>query len=489
MSRLSSLQAGLGERSDQLVGRAPRDAARHDQAQVGPHGQLRRDVQRVRHDGDLLQGDERPCDLGRGRASGEADRGSLRDEPRRRVRDPALLLLVAGALVPERQFVEQSLRSPRRRASGGAGGSPRASPRSRRIVAADTPSRRHSSVTLTEPPSARSSRITLNRSAWRIGTEYRECHARLACPDDRSCIKSGRMSEIERELTSQPETWRRAAAMAPRRRRHCSLGPAIVSPRWDAAPRCSSPRPTRASASRPVTARPTRSPPPRRPRTYLRRGAGDLAERNDDRGDPAARARRGRARARWRSAASTTRPVAEAADDRIILGFADERSVVQTRFATGVARVAARRSRRGPRPDRGRRRTRTRRRPPDRRPRRSTTSCSWAAGWTVGLANEAALKLREASGAWAESYPAMEYRHGPISVAGTRSAVWPLGDVEPDLLRRRRGDRRDVVDHGLGPIDPMAELILIQRTAVALAEARGLDPDRPRHLTRSVVLS
>jgi fructoselysine-6-P-deglycase FrlB-like protein len=35
----------------------------------------------------------------------------------------------------------------------------------------------------------------------------------------------------------------------------------------------------------------------------------------------------------------------------------------------------------------------------------------------------------------------------------------------------------------------MAELILIQRTAVALAELRGLDPDQPRHLTRSVVLS
>jgi fructoselysine-6-P-deglycase FrlB-like protein len=34
----------------------------------------------------------------------------------------------------------------------------------------------------------------------------------------------------------------------------------------------------------------------------------------------------------------------------------------------------------------------------------------------------------------------------------------------------------------------MAELVLIQRMAVELAEARGLDPDHPRHLTRSVVL-
>ena len=36
--------------------------------------------------------------------------------------------------------------------------------------------------------------------------------------------------------------------------------------------------------------------------------------------------------------------------------------------------------------------------------------------------------------------------------------------------------------------DPMAELVLIQRMAVELAEARGLDPDHPKHLTRSVVL-
>jgi fructoselysine-6-P-deglycase FrlB-like protein len=38
-------------------------------------------------------------------------------------------------------------------------------------------------------------------------------------------------------------------------------------------------------------------------------------------------------------------------------------------------------------------------------------------------------------------------------------------------------------------LDPLASLVLAQRTAVALAAARGLDPDRPRHLTRSIVLS
>ena len=33
------------------------------------------------------------------------------------------------------------------------------------------------------------------------------------------------------------------------------------------------------------------------------------------------------------------------------------------------------------------------------------------------------------------------------------------------------------------------QLVLIQRTVVGVAESRGLDPDHPPHLTRSVVLS
>jgi fructoselysine-6-P-deglycase FrlB-like protein len=35
----------------------------------------------------------------------------------------------------------------------------------------------------------------------------------------------------------------------------------------------------------------------------------------------------------------------------------------------------------------------------------------------------------------------------------------------------------------------MADLIRAQRLAVALAEAKALNPDEPRNLTRSVVLS
>ncbi len=35
---------------------------------------------------------------------------------------------------------------------------------------------------------------------------------------------------------------------------------------------------------------------------------------------------------------------------------------------------------------------------------------------------------------------------------------------------------------------PLAELVRAHRVAVAVATAAGLDPDRPRNLTRSVIL-
>jgi fructoselysine-6-P-deglycase FrlB-like protein len=107
-------------------------------------------------------------------------------------------------------------------------------------------------------------------------------------------------------------------------------------------------------------------------------------------------------------------------------------------------------------------------------------------GWTVGLANEAALKMREACSAWAESYPAMEYRHGPISITDARSAVWFLTPPPASLPEEVAATHALVLTP---TADPMAELVRVQRLSVALAAAKGLDPDRPRNLSRSVILS
>jgi fructoselysine-6-P-deglycase FrlB-like protein len=178
-------------------------------------------------------------------------------------------------------------------------------------------------------------------------------------------------------------------------------------------------------------------------------------------------------------------PAVEVADRAVGLDFADERSVVQTRFATSVlamlrahlgedltkAIADAERALGEPCPA---------------EPERVEHVAFLGHGWTVGIAEEAALKLREASGTYSEAYPAMEYRHGPISLAGPRSLVWILSTPDTTIADDARATGATVRE---GSLDPLAELVLAHRLAVAIAGARGLDPDHPRHLTRSVVLS
>ena len=178
-------------------------------------------------------------------------------------------------------------------------------------------------------------------------------------------------------------------------------------------------------------------------------------------------------------------PAADTANEAVDLSFADERSVVQTRFATSTlalfraaygADVAA-----------------------------LAEVCEQAVveplapglaeaeqvsflgrGWTVGLAHEAALKFRETSSSWAESYPAMDYRHGPIAIAAPGRLVWMFGEPPTGLGDEIRATGATFVTSDR---DPMVDLVRAQRVAVARALALGVDPDAPRNLSRSVVLA
>lgn len=178
-------------------------------------------------------------------------------------------------------------------------------------------------------------------------------------------------------------------------------------------------------------------------------------------------------------------PLVDLVDDAITIPFADERSVVQTRFATTA--LALFRASLGENLE-------------------SAIADAERAviddidvelvdaeqytflgrGWTIGLAHEAALKMREASQSWTESYPAMEYRHGPISIAAPGRVTWHLGAPPAGLID-------DIVATGARAenraIDPLADLIRAQRVALLRAKAKGLNPDEPRNLTRSVILS
>ena len=177
--------------------------------------------------------------------------------------------------------------------------------------------------------------------------------------------------------------------------------------------------------------------------------------------------------------------IAARSDEQIVLSWADERSIVQTRFATTVLALLLGRS------------------------GWDVAASADAAeqllagaapsgiedveqfvflgrGFAAAIANEAALKMRETLGMWTEAYPTREFRHGPISAIGERSLVWFLDDAEPsiDAAIRETGARlwRPVAD-------PLAELVRVHQAAGVLAEHRGVNPDAPRHLTRSIILA
>jgi glutamine---fructose-6-phosphate transaminase (isomerizing) len=126
-------------------------------------------------------------------------------------------------------------------------------------------------------------------------------------------------------------------------------------------------------------------------------------------------------------------------------------------------------------------------------------------GTGFAIAQEAALKFKETSAIQAEAFSSAEVRHGPMALV---EAQYPLlvfatrGAEQQSLLAlaadmRQRGARvllaapddiaeRDLTltcaDHPL--LDPILAIQSFYVMAAALAQARGLDPDHPRHLSK-----
>ena len=125
-------------------------------------------------------------------------------------------------------------------------------------------------------------------------------------------------------------------------------------------------------------------------------------------------------------------------------------------------------------------------------------------GLGLGVAQEAALKLKETCGLHAEAFSAAEVRHGPMALVGPdfpllvfRQSDETEASVD-DLVRdvARHGARVFVA--GAAPagavalpaqsdhpaIEPMLQIQSFYRAAATLSVARGFDPDRPPHLAK-----
>jgi glucosamine--fructose-6-phosphate aminotransferase (isomerizing) len=127
-----------------------------------------------------------------------------------------------------------------------------------------------------------------------------------------------------------------------------------------------------------------------------------------------------------------------------------------------------------------------------------------ASGPLFGVASEGMLKLKEMSLTTSEAYHAMEFRHGPMSMCDSGAVV--LGLVSPERGAHETAVLDDVrpmagrivtlgegLDHHVPAslpswARPALYLLPLQLLALERALAKGLDPDRPRHLTAVIHL-
>ncbi|KZZ86049.1 SIS domain-containing protein [Bacillus sp. SJS] len=132
-------------------------------------------------------------------------------------------------------------------------------------------------------------------------------------------------------------------------------------------------------------------------------------------------------------------------------------------------------------------------------------------GMYNGLAKEATLKLKEMTQTVCESYCSLEFRHGPISIAGTKTAIILLGSrstvkydlplledcrklgaavyyLGPDLTEEDRERVTESFALPAGTADHHSVLAMpyVQKIAYYRARFLNLNPDLPKNLTQVV---
>ena len=130
-------------------------------------------------------------------------------------------------------------------------------------------------------------------------------------------------------------------------------------------------------------------------------------------------------------------------------------------------------------------------------------------GVELGTAREIALKLTETCRVAAEPLTSTDLAHGPIAALDSMFPVWTIASHDEclpaliDAAARVRGVGATIVASGsaaaevegaewrlpvpkapLAVLSPLLSVVPGQLFAAALAEAKGLDPDRPERLTK-----
>ena len=126
-------------------------------------------------------------------------------------------------------------------------------------------------------------------------------------------------------------------------------------------------------------------------------------------------------------------------------------------------------------------------------------------GVNYPTALEGALKLKEISYIHAEALPGGELKHGTLALIdkGTPCIVFSNGDdiiSNAQEIKSRGGyiigvspKRERIFDFwirtpNVGPLSPILQIIPIQILAYEISIMKGINPDRPRNLAKSVTV-
>ncbi|MBZ0257032.1 glutamine--fructose-6-phosphate transaminase (isomerizing) [bacterium] len=135
-------------------------------------------------------------------------------------------------------------------------------------------------------------------------------------------------------------------------------------------------------------------------------------------------------------------------------------------------------------------------------------------GLNYPVALEGALKLKEISYIHAEGYPAAEMKHGPIALIdhdmpvvfiATRSAIFDKVVSNMQEVKARKGRVIAIVDKDdptvmqladyvvrvpemREELSPIVNVLPLQQFAYSIADRKGLNPDKPRNLAKSVTV-
>lgn len=104
------------------------------------------------------------------------------------------------------------------------------------------------------------------------------------------------------------------------------------------------------------------------------------------------------------------------------------------------------------------------------------------------IAREAALKFKELALVYAEAFQTTEFKHGPLALTDSSSLAIIIGRSRKELIAAEQFITRGGTVLYIDSENPFNAIYEVQYLAIKTALARGINPDFPRNLAKSITV-